>query len=128
MNQVQEGKRKEQKAAFYLAGQGMRVLFSNFRIGQGEIDIIGIHEDCLVFVEVKYRRNERAGMPEDAVGVGKQRKICRVSDYFRLTHRQYEGLQVRYDVVAIMGDEIRWYKNAFDYQGEGQGNYGRPGF
>ena len=128
MDRIRKGKSYEQKAASYLKEQGVSLLTANYRCRQGEIDIVGIHEGCLVFVEVKYRRDEKSGMPEEAVGVSKQRKICRVSDYFRLSHRQYEQLQVRYDVVAITGEEIRWYQNAFEYQSERHGKYYGTGF
>lgn len=123
MNNIQKGKNYEQKAAAYLKKQGMFLLTTNYRCRQGEIDIIGIHEDCLVFVEVKYRKDEKSGMPEEAVGVSKQRKICRVSDYFRISNRQYEQMQVRYDVAAITGEQIKWYQNAFEYQAGRQGRY-----
>ena len=119
MDRVSVGRAFEEKASAFLEEQGVRILERNFRCRQGEIDLVGIHEGCLVFVEVKYRRNERSGMPEEAVGAGKQMKICRVSDYFRIRNKNYQDMQVRYDVVAIGGEEIRWYKNAFFYRNEG---------
>lgn len=119
MNQVKTGKEYEEKAAAYLSRQGMRLLVCNFRCRQGEIDIIGIHEGCLVFVEVKYRKDNSRGAAEEAVGVSKQKKICHTSDYFRISHKQYQSLQVRYDVVAVNGKEICWYQNAFPYRGNG---------
>lgn len=115
MSRVDTGRTFEERAASFLAERGVKILERNFRCRQGEVDIIGIHEGCLVFVEVKYRKSDRAGMPEEAVGVQKQSKICKTSDYFRVGHRQYASCQVRYDVVAILGDEIRWYQNAFPY-------------
>ena len=119
MDRVSEARAFEEKASAFLEEQGVRILERNFRCRQGEIDLVGIHEGCLVFVEVKYRRNERSGMPEEAVGAGKQMKICRVSDYFRIRNKNYQDMQVRYDVVAIGGEEIRWYKNAFFYRNQG---------
>ncbi|MBO5054968.1 MAG: YraN family protein [Lachnospiraceae bacterium] len=119
MNYVSTGRSYEEKAAAFLEKQGFLVLERNFRCRQGEVDIVGIHEKCLVFVEVKYRKDKRSGLPEEAVGAGKQMKICRVSDYFRIRYRNYESLQVRYDVIAILGNEITWHKNAFSYQGKG---------
>lgn len=118
MNRVDTGKNREKQAALFLEKQGFQVLQRNFRCRQGEVDIIGIHENCLVFVEVKYRSSSKAGMPEEAVGVQKQRKICQASDYFRLKHREYQTLQIRYDVVAMLSDRIRWYKNAFFYRAD----------
>lgn len=118
MNRTDTGKNYEKQAALFLEKQGFAVLQRNFRCRQGEVDIIGIHENCLVFVEVKYRAGSKSGMPEEAVGVQKQRKICRASDYFRLEHQEYRHLQVRYDVAAILADKIKWYQNAFFYQSD----------
>lgn len=119
MNCVSTGRNYEEKAAAFLKEHVFLILERNFRCRQGEVDIVGIHENCLVFVEVKYRKDVRSGMPEEAVGAGKQMKICRASDYFRIRHRNYDSLQVRYDVIAILKNEITWHKNAFFYQGKG---------
>lgn len=116
MNKRKVGKEHEEQAARYLEKYGFVCLEQNFRCRQGEIDLIGMHEGCLVFVEVKYRKNKKAGMPEEAVGEGKQAKICLVSDYYRILHRETFQMQVRYDVVAVYGKELLWYKNAFCYK------------
>ncbi len=79
--------------------------------------MIGIHENCLVFVEVKYRKDTSKGMPEEAVDFRKQQRICRVADYYRMMHHMGDFSPVRFDVVAICGKEIRWFRNAFDYIG-----------
>lgn len=119
MNKKEIGHRYEDKAADYLEEKGFTVLERNFRCRQGEIDIVGMHENCLVFVEVKYRKSMSAGAPEEAVGMAKQSKICMVSDYYRIIHPQCEGRQIRYDVVAICGDQITWHRNAFPYHRKG---------
>lgn len=120
MNNRLTGKRYEERAAQYLIKNGFAVLEQNYRCRQGEVDLIGIHEGCLVFVEVKYRRNTASGLPEEAVGRQKQLKICMVSDYYRIWHKKESARQVRYDVVAICGDEIRWYQNAFPYSSKSE--------
>lgn len=120
MNKRETGYKYEDKAADYLKERGFALLERNFRCRQGEVDIIGLHEECLVFAEVKYRKNASAGAPEEAVGIAKQSKICMVSDYYRITNPQFEGRQVRYDVVAICGDKITWYQNAFSYHRKGR--------
>lgn len=119
MNQITVGKKYEEAAVLFLKKQGFSILERNFRCRQGEIDIIGLHENCLVFVEVKYRRNHNRGMAEEAVGVNKQKKICRTSDYFRISHKKYQSMQVRYDVIAVTEsvNNLRWYPDAFMYQG-----------
>lgn len=115
MNKRSVGADYEQKAADYLEKHGFRIVERNFHSRQGEIDIVGIHKGQLVFVEVKYRRNENAGFPEEAVNIKKQGRICRTSDYYRLKHPAYENMQIRYDVVTICGESLKWYPNAFDY-------------
>ena len=55
------------------------------------------------------------GSAAEAVGVAKQKRICRVADYYRMIHHQGESVPVRFDVVAIDGGNLRWIKNAFYY-------------
>lgn len=100
-------------AAKYLAEHGMRIVEQNFRCRQGEIDIVGQHEGYLVFVEVKYRAGTSRGTALEAVDGRKQRRICRTADYYRYLHRLGDDTPVRYDVLAIQGEDIRWIQNAF---------------
>lgn len=120
MNQREKGKKYEEQAACYLTGQGFVLLERNFSCRQGEVDLIGFHEDCLVFVEVKYRNSLLSGWPEEAVGIRKQLRICEASDYYRYLHPEEGRRQVRYDVVAICGEEVCWHRNAFPYTRKGK--------
>ncbi len=105
----------EQKAAEYLEARGMKIKERNFRNRQGEIDIIGYHDGYLVFVEVKYRSGNDKGYAAEAVDYRKQRQICKVADYYRYIHRLGENIAVRYDVIAVQGEEIEWLQNAFPH-------------
>jgi len=67
----------------------------------------------LVFVEVKYRLNNRYGYPAEAVTAAKQRKIYYTAEYYRYRYRIEEETPCRFDVIEILGDKIRWIKNAF---------------
>jgi putative endonuclease len=49
------------------------------------------------------------------VDIRKQARISRVSDYFRVVRKVKDTDNVRFDVIAILGNDIRWYKNAFEY-------------
>ena len=111
------GTKYEEYAEQFLKKQGVIILARNFRCRQGEIDIIGIEKNCLVFVEVKYRATGNAGEPEEAVNIFKQKKICRVAEFFLYTHPYYSNQLIRYDVVAILGEEMRWHKAAFEHIG-----------
>ncbi len=115
MNTRKKGAEYEQKALEYLEKQGVHILESNYRNRQGEIDVIGKDAEYLVFFEVKYRKDNLKGNPEEAVNYGKQRKICRVADYYRMSHKIGDFEPVRYDVIAICGNELKWYKNAFEH-------------
>ena len=116
MNKRAVGEEKEGIAKQYLETKGLIVLKMNYRCRQGEIDIVARENECLIFAEVKYRSTTRCGRAAEAVTVQKQRKICRVSDVYRYQHRIPEEQTIRYDVVAIDGENIHWYQNAFDYQ------------
>lgn len=114
-NRRQIGTAYERRAEEFLCKEGMRILEKNYRCRQGEIDLIGAQGDCLVFVEVKYRSTKQAGFPEEAVGIMKQKRICRVAEFYLYTHPQYGNDRIRYDVVAIEGEDIRWYRSAFEH-------------
>jgi putative endonuclease len=116
MNNRKIGNQKEELAAAYLSKYGFRTVEKNFRIRQGEIDIIGYDQEVLVFVEVKYRANQSAGLPEEAVSLTKQRQICKTAMFYLQKHRLGIDIPCRYDVVAIEGETIRWYRNAFEHQ------------
>ena len=113
MNKRDAGTRREILASEYLTSQGMRIVERNFRSRQGEIDMIGYHNGYLVFVEVRYRSTQRQGSAASSVDIRKQRRICRVADYYRYVHRIGDDCPVRYDVVAVQGTHLQWIQNAF---------------
>lgn len=105
----------EQKAADYLRGQGLYIKEMNYRCKFGEIDIIARDGEYLVFVEVKYRSDERSGGAVEAVNYWKRKIISRVAKYYLMTHYNSVNLACRFDVVGINGKRINWVKNAFEY-------------
>lgn len=117
MNKRTIGSIKEEKAAEFLTECGLTVKQFNYRNRFGEIDIVAYDKSVLVFVEVKYRKTASAGHPEEAVNYKKARIISKVSDHYRLVHKIKYDTQIRFDVVAIEGDTVRWYQNAFPYIG-----------
>ena len=111
-NNRKVGDAQETRAIFELEKLGYKILQKNFRCRMGEIDIIALHRGYLVFVEVKYRKNTRAGSAAEAVNWKKQQVISRVADYYIRT-RCSRFPSCRFDVVAILGNEITVIKNAF---------------
>lgn len=111
------GSEKERIAAEYLKEQGYCILEMNFRCRQGEIDLIARDGRYLVFIEVKYRTDGRAGAPEEAVSRAKQRTILQVAKYYLYRHRLPESTPCRFDVVGITGEKIRLIRDAFGVNG-----------
>lgn len=103
----------EEKAAEYLRRKGYTIVNQNFRCRMGEIDLIARQDTILVFVEVKYRKTASFGYPEEAVSFSKQRTIRKVAEYFLVTEHLPMDTECRFDVVAILGEEIRHIENAF---------------
>lgn len=116
MNQRQIGTIYEKKAAHYLEQQGMKIIEYNFYTYFGEIDLIAKDGDELVFIEVKYRKNLKNGFPQEAVTKAKQRKIAKSAEYY-IYKNHLENESCRFDVVAVVGDEIFHIKNAWEIDG-----------
>lgn len=90
----------EDFAVKLLKNKGYRIVERNFRGKFGEIDIIAVDGNNLVFVEVKARWSKEFGSPEEAVTEQKLSKISRTGQYFALLHPDLPKL-LRIDVVAL---------------------------
>lgn len=114
MNKRRIGAEKEQLAVSYLKSRGYRILKRNFFTRNGEIDIIARDGDVLCFIEVKYRSDLSEGYPEEAVNALKIRRITRSALVYMNMSGLPENTPCRFDVVSILGDDIRLIRNAFD--------------
>lgn len=112
-NNRQKGSRNEILAAKYLIDQGYKILDMNYTTKIGEIDIIALDINTLVFVEVKYRKSEKYGMPEEAVDFRKQNKIRRVASFYLLEKKYNDDTRIRFDVIGILGNKINHIKDGF---------------
>lgn len=116
INNRETGSSKELIAANYLKEKGYSIVDTNFRVRQGEIDIIAKDKETIVFVEVKYRNNTGSGHPLEAVGVAKQKKICKCAMFYINKYKiPIDLVSVRFDVVGILKDKITHIENAFDF-------------
>ena len=102
----------ENLAKNYLKDLGLKIVATNFKNKIGEIDIICYDKDILVFVEVKYRKNNVFGMPREAVDYHKQRKIRLVATSY-INKYKLNNKPCRFDVLEILGDEITLIKGCF---------------
>lgn len=104
----------ERLAGKYLESQGYRILEYNFYSHTGEIDIVAMHGEYLVFVEVKYRKDNGKGYPLEAISLQKQRTISKCALYY-MKKKGLSEMPVRFDVVGILGEEIQLVQNAFEF-------------
>lgn len=119
LNHCSKGQLAEDMACQYLQQQGLTLLQKNFHSRFGEIDLIMQHQQTLVFVEVRYRKNLDFGGPTASITLSKQAKIQKTALYFM--QKKGREFNARFDVLAICGEDlhkpqqinIEWIKNAF---------------
>jgi len=109
-----EAKRAEDLACAHLKASGMRIVARNWRWRGGEVDIVALDGRTLVFVEVKARRGTRFGRPEEAVTQAKRRRLWRTAHAF--VGRNDPEVPIRFDIVAVTGEEVRYIRDAFGEQ------------
>ncbi len=111
-----KGKIGEEIAVKFLTKKGFKILRRNYRYGKGEIDIIAMDGDKLIFVEVKTRISDRFGTPEDSVTIKKRKQLRKIADAFLQTN-EVEFSECRFDVIGIILKrgklEINHIENAF---------------
>ena len=114
---IELGQRGEQVAVDFLKDSGYSILSTNYCTKLGQIDIIAKEKDTICFVEVKTRRNQKFGQPDEKVITYKQHKISQVALMF-LKQKKLLNSPARFDVVSIAYLEeqprIKLIKNAFD--------------
>ena len=100
MNREELGRKGEEKAKFYLEKQDYFIMAQNFKCKFGEIDIIAIDKNELVFVEVKTRGSKKYGEARDAVNHYKKKHIKRAANFF-IYKNKLENKFVRFDVIEV---------------------------
>lgn len=108
------GNAAEAFVAGRLARSGYTIIERNWRVRGGEIDIVALDGDTLVFVEVKARTGELAGGAEDAVDARKLGRLLRAAEMFVESHPEHLERLWRIDVVAITlapGGVVRRYNH-----------------
>ena len=90
----------EKLARDFLKKCGYRILETNYRCPQGEIDIIARHKDSLVFIEVRTKVSLEFGSPEESISSTKRNHLKSAALHYQQNHK---GLpeQWRIDVVAV---------------------------
>ncbi len=97
----QIGNSGEDKAAAFLLSQGFSIIQRNYRTRRGEIDIIALKGDILVFAEVKTLPSGDPSVLEKELNPGKQKRIVETAKYFLANYRQYNNSKIRFDVLVV---------------------------
>lgn len=98
------GDKGEDLAVSFLERRGYKVIERNYRIRGGEIDIVALEGDTLVFVEVKARSSEEFGSPLEAITYRKLKVLVRAAEFYKMKHpRLPEAMRI--DAVAISFDK-----------------------
>lgn len=94
----------ELEAVRFLCKIGYKIVERNFRLRNGELDIIAIDNsttpNTLVFVEVKTRLADGYGDPLEAITFLKLKALIRTASYYHQTHHKLPG-QLRVDAIAV---------------------------
>ena len=112
-NNRTKGSLYEQRAADYLKNAGYAIIERNFKASRFEIDIIAREAGALVFVEVKYRRDESFGSGLYAVDSRKRMRIRNAAKEYLIRRRIPEDTACRFDVISIVGEELVHIREAF---------------
>lgn len=113
MNSKNKGKYGEDLAVSYLRNKGFEIVERNFRHRKGEIDVIGIwNNELLVFFEVKLRKRDDYGEPEEFVSRAQERSIIDTAEEYIYGINWMKD--IRFDIISIKdGEGIQHIEDAF---------------
>ncbi|PIB46617.1 hypothetical protein AOA59_04425 [Pseudomonas sp. 2822-15] len=116
---AQSGKDAEQQALNYLQQQGLRLLAQNWLCKRGELDLVMLDGDTVVFVEVRYRKHAQWGGALASIDGRKRQKLILAAQFFLQKEHRWADSPCRFDVVAMESTpagpaDLNWLKNAFD--------------
>lgn len=104
----------------YLKKQGLRLLKQNYQGRFGEIDLIMNENDCIVFIEVRYRKINKYGSGAETITTYKQQRIIKTAYQYLKQYQLFEKQPCRFDVVSVSENQqkpdINWIKNAFELE------------
>ena len=112
-NKKYPGKEGEEQAAAALEASGMKIIRKNYRSKTGEIDIIAIDSETIIFVEVKAWSTFGMENLEYSIDARKQQKIIKTAKFFLLENRKYSNMSIRFDVIFINENLVNHLASAF---------------
>ena len=100
MKRRETGALGERIACEFLGKNGYKILETNYRCPEGEIDIIAQQKDTLVFVEVRTKKSRQFGRPEESITAVKRERLTKLAEQYGQAHENLPE-SWRIDVVAI---------------------------
>ncbi|MFA0754134.1 MAG: hypothetical protein IMHGJWDQ_001918 [Candidatus Fervidibacter sp.] len=100
----ERGRKAEREASLFLRRRGYRIIAQNLRLPAGEIDLVAVKGEWVVFVEVKARSSDEFGMPVEALTLTQQKRIRRAAEQF-LAKQGWSERPRRFDLIAVDMDE-----------------------
>lgn len=95
------GNNGEDRACDFLLKSGYQIEARNFRTKTGEIDIIALKNETLVFVEVKTLPNGTSELLSHVLDARKRKRIVKTAKCFLSIYRQYSNNYIRFDVIVV---------------------------
>ncbi len=92
----------QKQAKDFLIKRGFRIIGENYCVRGGELDLIAIKNQEIVFVEVKTRTSNRFGNPEDSISKYQQKVIKRTIAVFLHKNAFYNNYHPRFDIISVI--------------------------
>lgn len=113
------GRSAEALALHYLSSKGLRLLERNWSCRSGELDLVMLDGDTVVFVEVRYRLHACFGGALESIDGRKQKRLVLAASLYLQKAPHWGNHPCRFDVVALQGSHhagrpLQWLKNAFE--------------
>ncbi len=110
---ITKGAWAEEQANQYLQAKGLQLITKNYRCKCGEIDLVMRQKDCIIFVEVRYRKNNFFGSAAESIDQRKRSKLIAAAQHYLQCNKITARFPSRIDVIAITGKtQIEWIQNA----------------
>ncbi|UEA17574.1 YraN family protein [Pasteurella canis] len=113
----QRGARFEYQARLFLESKGLQFIAANQSFKCGELDLIMLDQETIVFIEVRQRRNNRFGSAIESVDWYKQQKWLNAANlWLAQQERSLEDTDCRFDLIAFgkTTQDIEWIMNFLD--------------
>lgn len=113
----------ENRALEYLKARGMKLVTRNYACKAGEVDLIMLDKETLVFVEVRFRSQSQHGSAAESITTRKQNKIRKAANHFLALHSKHQHRLCRFDAFLLKNaspyddanseKNIEWIKGIF---------------